>query len=360
MEMARQAGRLQTIVIGGGQAGLSIGYELARRGISFVILDANKRVGDAWRKRWDSLRLFTPARYDSLSGMPFPTRGHTFPTKDEFADYLEAYARHFKLPVETGVRVDRLARNGSGYIVSAGPRRLEADHVVVAMSNFQTPRIPAFARDLAPDIVQLTSYDYKNPSQLREGGVLLVGAGNSGAEIAIDVARTHRTWLAGRDVGQVPFRIEGVLARMVVPVLFRVVFHRIMTVRTPIGRKMRANMLAKGDARIRTKGSDLDAAGVQRVPRVRGVENGRPVLEDGRVIDVANVVWCTGFDCGFSWIDLPIHGAYEPKHEAGVVPGEPGLYFLGLMFLYAGSSSMVHGVGRDAARIADTIQHRLQ
>jgi putative flavoprotein involved in K+ transport len=352
--------RFQTVVIGAGQAGLSVGYELARRGISFVILDAHERVGDAWRKRWDSLRLFTPSRYDGLPGMPFPASWFAFPTKDEMADYLERYARHFQLPVETGTRVDRLARNGKGYVVSAGGRRFEADHVVVAMSSFQTPRIPAFASELSPDIKQVTAYDYANPSQLREGGVLIVGAANSGAEIALDVAPTHHTWLAGRDVGQVPFRIDGRIARIVLPFLFRVIFHRLLTVKTPMGRVGREKALKEGGARIRTKSADLDAAGVERVPRMRGVVSGRPVLEDGRVLDVANVIWSTGYGYHFSWIDLPIHGPVEPKHEAGVVPSEPGLYFVGLLFLYSVSSTMVHGVGRDAARIADTIHGRIQ
>jgi putative flavoprotein involved in K+ transport len=343
------------VIIGAGQAGLVMGYELARRGVSFLILDAHQRIGDSWRTRWDSLRLFTPARYDSLPGMPFPAAGFSFPTKNEMADYLEAYARRFQLPVETGVRVDRLARNGSDFVIGAGDRRFTARQVVVAMSGFQNPRIPALARDLSPDIVQIASFDYRNPSQLREGPVLVVGAGNSGAEIALDVAPHHKVWLSGRDVGQVPFRIEGFMARALVPLIFRVVFHRVLTIRTPMGRKVRKKMLSSGGPRVRTKTADLDVAGIKRVPRVASVRDGKPVLDDGRVLDVSNVIWCTGFEAGFSWIDLDVHGALEPKHVAGIVPDEPGLYFLGLMFLYAGSSAMVHGVSRDASRIADAI-----
>src|SRR5262245_35881833 len=175
-----------TVVIGGGQAGLSVGYYLARQGRPFVILDANKRVGDAWRQRWDSLHLFTPAVFDSLVGMKFPAPPFSFPTKDEMADYLEAYARRFQLPVRTGIRVDRLSRVGTRYLVEAGPHRFEADHVVVAMSSYQIPRTPAFGKDLRPDILQMHSSAYRNPAQLKPGGVLLVGAGNSGAEIAIE------------------------------------------------------------------------------------------------------------------------------------------------------------------------------
>jgi putative flavoprotein involved in K+ transport len=147
MQNADTAERLETIVIGGGQAGLSVGYHLARRGRPFVILEANQRVGDSWRKRWDSLRLFTPARYDSLVGMPFPARPTAFPTKDEMAEYLERYVERFRLPVRTGVAVDGLSRVGDRYVVTAGGRRFEADHVVVAMANYQTPRVPSFAAE---------------------------------------------------------------------------------------------------------------------------------------------------------------------------------------------------------------------
>jgi putative flavoprotein involved in K+ transport len=288
--------------------------------------------------------------------MPFPAPGFSFPTKDEMGDYLEAYAKRFQLPVRTGVRVTQVARNGDGFVVSTTQGCFDAKQVVVAMSNFQKPRIPTFGGDLAPDIRQLTSYDYRRPSALRDGGVLVVGAGNSGAEIALDLARTHKVWLSGRDVGQIPFRIESPVSRALVPLIFRVVFHRVLTIRTPIGRRARLKMLTAGAPLIRTKREDLAAAGVERVARMAGVRDGKPLLDDGRVLDATNVVWCTGFDAGFSWIDLDVHDPIEPKHEAGIARDQPGLYFVGLMFLYAASSAMVHGVSRDAARIADAIE----
>jgi putative flavoprotein involved in K+ transport len=319
-------------------------------------------VGDTWRERWDSLRLFTPGSLDGLDGMPFPAPRHRFPTKDEMADYLEAYAARFDLPVRTGVRVTRLTRRGERYLVEAGEHRFEADHVVVAMATFQDPRVPAFAADLAPEIRQLHSVEYRRPSQLQPGGVLVVGAGNSGAEIALEAVRTgHETWLSGRDTGKVPFRIDTVLSRYVLqPLLLRVIFHRLLTVDTPMGRKARPKIISSGGPLIRTKPKDLIAAGVRRVPRTAGIKDGRPVLEDGTVLDVTNVVWCTGFHPGFSWIDLPVldeHG--EPKHERGLLPQEPGLSFVGLHFLYSMSSTMIHGVGRDAERIAEAVEQRL-
>ena len=354
-EQSKMMGRYDVIVIGGGQAGLSVGYHLARQGLHFVILDAHKRIGDAWRTRWDSLRLFTPARFSALAGMPFPAPAHHFPTKDEMADYLESYATHFDLPVQTGVRVDRLSKQGDRFIVEAGDTRFEADKVVVAMSNEQKPRIPSFASELDPSIVQMHSIDYRNPSQLRDGAVLIVGAGNSGADIGLDIARNHRTWLSGRDTGHVPVRIEGLAARLFDPILFRIIFHRVFTLDTPVGRKMRPKLLSGGMPLVRVKPKDIIAAGIERVPRTAGIRDGLPLLDDGRVLDVANVIWCTGFHPSFSWIDLPVFEGGEPVQRRGVVASEPGLYFVGLDFLYAASSSMIQGVSRDAAYIANHI-----
>jgi len=359
MNGKRVAERVQTVIIGGGQAGLAVGYHLAQRGLPFTILDASARVGDVWRQRWDSLRLFTPALYDGLPGMPFPAPAHTFPTKDAMADYLEAYATRFRLPVRSGVRVDGLSRDGQGFVIKAGHRRFQADNVVVAMANWQRPRIPAFAGDLHPGIAQLHSSEYRRPSQLRDGGVLIVGAGNSGCEIALEAAGRHTTWMSGRDTGHIPFRIDGLAARLILQrLVLRVLFHHVLTTNTPLGRRVRGKLLSRGMPLIRLRPGDVAAAGIERVPRVVGVRDGLPLLQDGRVLDVANVVWCTGFNPGFSWIDLPVFREDEPIHERGVVASEPGLYFVGLAFLYSASSTMIHGLGRDAAHIVQAIASR--
>jgi len=359
--MTKQDGtRFDVIVIGGGQAGLSVGYHLARRGLRFLILDAQARIGDVWRKRWDSLRLFSPARHDGLDGMPFPAPPTSCPTKDEMADYLEAYAARFELPVLTGVTVSRLSRVGGQFVIEAGERKFEAAQVVVAMSDYQRPHIPEFAQQLDPGIIQLHSADYKNPAQLREGGVLLVGAGNSGAEIAMELAPRQRVWMSGRHPGQVPFRFDSFLAKhLLIRLLFRLVFHRLLSVKTPIGRKARARGRTAGVPLIRQKPKQLAAAGVIRAARTIGVRDGRPLLDDGRTLDVANVIWCTGFRAAFPWIDLPIFDDKgSPRHDSGVVREVPGLYFVGLHFLYALSSSMIHGVGRDAERISEAVAAR--
>jgi putative flavoprotein involved in K+ transport len=348
--------RIQTIVIGGGQAGLSVGYQLKKRGLPFLILDANERIGDAWRRRWDSLRLFTPSRYAGLPGMKFPGRGDGFPTKNEMADYLESYASRFELPVRNGVKVDRLSREGDRFVVMAGNLRFEAEQVVVAMANYQQPRVPAFARDLDRGIVQLHSHEYRNPAQLQPGGVLVVGAGNSGADIAIEVAKGHPTWMAGKESGHIPFRIETAIARFFLVRLVRFFGHHILTVRTPIGRKLRPKLISHASPLVRVKPQDIIDSGIERVGRVAGVRNGQPILEDGRVLEVKNVIWCTGYHPGFSWIDLPVFGENgQPIHERGIVQRVPGMYFVGLHFLYSMTSATVTGVGRDAVRIANAI-----
>jgi putative flavoprotein involved in K+ transport len=358
---AREPERVPVVVIGGGQAGLSVGYHLQRRGVRCVILDAEKRIGDVWRNRWDSLHLFSPNHLNGLDGMPFPGPLTAFPSKDQMADYLEAYAKRFALPVRSGLRVERVSRRGDRYLVQAGEREFEAEQVVVAMSSYQKQRLPSFAAELDPRILQLHSSDYRSLDQLRPGGVLIAGAGNSGAELAVETARAHRTWVAGRDTGSVPFKITAFLGRtLLCRLLLRVVFHHLLTVNTPFGRKARPKILAQGGPLIRTRPAQLMAAGVERVPRVTGARAGLPVLEDGRVLEVANVIWCTGFDSGLSFIELPIfdeRGALV--HRSGVAPGAPGLYFVGQNFLHAMSSGMIHGVGRDAARIASQVAARV-
>jgi len=352
--------RVETLVIGGGQAGLTVGYYLAQHGIPFLILDAHLRIGDAWRLRWDSLRLFTPARYDGLPGMRFPARSDAFPTKDQMADYLEDYAAHFNLPVRTGTKVDKLSREGDRFVVRAGGRSFEAENVVVAMGSHQQSRVPAFAKELDPNIRQLHSLEYRNPAQLKDGAVLIVGVGNSGADIALEVARTHRTWLSGKESGHVPFRIETFAGRFILVRIVRFIGHHVLTVATPIGRRLRPTLRFQAAPLIRVKPKDLVAAGIERVARVSGVKDGRPLTEDGRALDVANVIWCTGFSNGFSWIDLPIFGTDgEPIYDRGIVSSVPGLYFVGLNFLYAMTSDTVSGVPRDAKRAVDAIVRRL-
>lgn len=350
---------VDTVVVGASQSGLAVGYHLKQQGLSFEILDACDRVGDAWRNRYDSLRLFTPRRYDGLPGMPFPGSPSSYPTKDETADYLETYAREFELPVRTGAHVERLSRAGDRFELALDGSTMVADNVVVATGAYHQPTIPPLARDLDDGIVQLHSRDYRNRSQLQDGPVLVVGAGNSGTEVALDLAPHHRTWLSGRDPGQEPSlgRLGGPGDRVLKAVMWTVAT-RVLVVTNPLGRKVRDHFLdpPRGIPLGGGRRKEVRTAGIERVPPTAGVQEGQPVLEDGTILKVVNVVWCTGYTPDYAWIDLPLPMQYGfPVQERGVVESVPGLYFVGLLFLRSLSSVLLGGVGRDAAYIAQHI-----
>lgn len=344
--------QVDTVVVGGGQSGLALGYYLAQQKRDFVILDAHARVGDAWRLRWDSLRLFTPAKFNTLPGVRFSGDPLSFPTKDQHAEYLAAYASRFALPVRNGVRVEAVWREEDRFTVAAGARRWSARSVVLATGGSQRPRSPEFAASIAPEVLQLHSSDYRNPSQLRRGNVLVVGAGNSGAEIALEVSRFHPTWLAGAPSAQLPVRHGRTAARFLFP-LVRFAALRVLTRATRVGRKAAAAMATQATPLIRTKMSDLAAAGVHSVPRVVGVADGMPVADGGSVLRVDNVIWCTGYRTDFSWVHLPgFQNGASPAHTRGIVDSVPGLYFLGQEFLFSAASATVTGVRRDARYLA--------
>jgi putative flavoprotein involved in K+ transport len=350
--------QVETIIVGGGQAGLAVGYHLTQLGRKFVILDAYQRTGDSWRTRWDSLQLFTPAYLNALPGLEFPGPQSRCSTKDEMADYLEAYAARFDLPVRRGLRVDTITKNADRLVVTADDQRFEADNVVLATGGYQAPNLPGFADELDADIVQLHSSQYRRPSQLQEGDVLVVGAANSGAEIALEASATHRTWLSGRHPGSEPTRPGSRADRIFTPP-FWFYISRFASVTNPIGRRLRPRMLKMTLPLGRVKPKDLDAADVVRLPRTIAVRDGRPVMEDGRrIADVANIVWATGYRPAFDWVHLDVFDQEgRPIHDRGI-SAEPGLYFIGLFFLSSLASSLVGGVGRDAEHIARHIDAR--
>jgi putative flavoprotein involved in K+ transport len=353
--------QIDTVVVGGGQAALAVGHHLGRQGRPHVILEAADRIGSSWRNRWDGLRLFTPAKFDGLPGMPFPGPRHALPTKDEVAAYLEAYAARFELPIRTGVRVDEVAQDesGEGWQLRAGDQRWQASQVVLATGAYSAPKVPGFAFELRPEIRQLHASEYRNPAQLRNGLVLVVGASNSGAEIAMTTIREHPTILSGRDTGTMPMRPEGRAARLFDPPFWWFINHVVKT-GSPIGRRARASIVDHGGPLERIWPSDLANAGVERaVERTVGTHDGWPVLDDGRVVEAANVIWCTGFRPDYGWVRPRITGPDGwPIHERGVVTGATGLYVIGIPFLYSGASALLGGVGRDAAFIAERIAER--
>jgi putative flavoprotein involved in K+ transport len=349
--------QVETVIVGGGQAGLAVGYQLARLERQFVILDAHQRTGDSWRTRWDSLQLFTPAHLNALPGLAFPGPQARCSTKDEMADYLEAYAARFDLPVRRGIRVEAITRSADRLVIITDDQRFEADNVVLATGGYQLPYRPGFAEKLDAGILQLHSGEYRTPSQLQDGDVLVVGAANSGADIALEVAATHRTWLSGRHPGSEPTRPGSRADRILTPP-FWFYISRVASVTNPIGRWLRPRMLTMTLPLGRVKPKDLEAAGVVRLPRTAGVRDGWPVMEDGQVVDVANLVWATGYRPAFDWVHFDVFDpAGQPVHDRGIT-AEPGLYFIGLFFLSSLASSLVGGVGRDAEYIARHIAGR--
>jgi putative flavoprotein involved in K+ transport len=354
--------RIDTVVIGAGQTGLSAGYHLAKRGLPFVILDADVRVGDHWRDRWDSLKLYSPARYDALPGMRFPAPSSHWPTGREMGDYLDAYARQFALPVRSGTRVDRIEPVDGGFIVAtADGGRLEARQVIVATGPFHLPNVPAFAAQLKPSIRQLHSHEYRSPAQFQDGPILVVGLSHSGADIAFEAANAgHPTILSGKSNGQMPIRVTDTKRAMLGWPFVQFFFRHVATIQTPLGRRMRPEVRRHGGPLLRVRLQDLDKAGVERHDdRTVGVKDGRPMLADGTVLDVANVIWATGYRPDYSLVAAPIVGDDGwPVEERGVSPTVPGLYFLGIPFQYAFTSMLVTGAGRDADYVVDRIAER--
>jgi putative flavoprotein involved in K+ transport len=366
MNMAKRSNgkgteHVNTIVIGGGQAGLATGYHLKKQGREFVILEGHDRVGDSWRKRWDSLRIFTPAKFSGLPGMRIPGPRFGFPTKDEMGDYLERYASTFEMDVRTGVHVECLSKDGDTFVVTTSDgRRFEADNVVVATGSERTAKTPDFASTLGRDIVQLHSSEYESPAQLQNGSVLVVGCGNSGAEIGYEVSKTHTTYVSGKPSAQIPAKHGPMMARTIFRVIRFMGLH-VLNLRTPIGRKIQPKFIKTAAPLIRVKTKDLAKQGAELVGRTAGISDGRPVLDDGRVLDVANVIWCTGFREEWPWIDIPVFGIDgRPVQYRGVATDAPGLYFVGVRFQYAAASDVLPGVGRDAEHVAKHIAARMK
>jgi putative flavoprotein involved in K+ transport len=347
------------LVVGAGQSGLALGYHLQRRGREVLLVDRNERVGDSWRARWDSLKLYSPASRDGLPGMPFPAGRTAYPTKDKMADYLEAYAARFELPVRLRTEIGTLTHEDGRFVAHTGGSRIEAQNVVVASGVFEKPFVPPFADELSPAITQLHSSAYRNLAQLQDGPVLVVGASHSGADIAYEASSRHEVVLSGRDTGQLPASIESRRGRMLFRGLFFAGSH-ILTVDTPMGRKMRTHVRHGGAPLLRYRRPDLRKAGVERVlERTMGVQDGLPVLDGGRVLDVKNIVWCTGFRPDFDWIRLPLEigeDGYPVQYRGASTT--PGLYFVGLPFLHSFASMLIGGADRDTERVAEQIAGR--
>lgn len=334
---------LDTTVIGGGQAGLALGYYLAQQGRNFVILDAGGEVGEAWRNRWDSLKLFTPSQYDALPGLPFPKPADTYPSKDEVADYLVRYAKTFKLPIRFNSRVVSLKREGTDYLVETETACFITKRVVIATGAFHQPFVPVLSSNLADTVFQLHSADYKSPATLPIGEVLVVGAGNSGMQIALELAASRKVTLSrGRPLPVVPTRLLG---KSLFWWLETFGVTRV-TAQSALGKRMRKN----ADVVIGSNPDELvRSRRLVLVPRAVRAEENKIGFADGQTLDVRTVIWATGYRSNYDWIDIPVFDAdKKPVHQRGVT-AVPGMYFLGLPWQHTTGSALLGFVKRDAA-----------
>ncbi len=342
------ADQTDVLVIGGGQAGLTAGYYLARSALAFSILDAEPRVGDSWRRRWDSLELFTVARYSELPGLRFPGDPERFPGRDDVADYLESYAQTFDLPIRHNTNVTSLASSNGGYRVEAQDgSTFESQHVIVATGAYQRPHVPDLAAKLGDSVAQLHSAEYRNPRALPEGDVLVVGGANSGVQIAQELAATRRVHLA---VGTKPLR----LPRRILGKSLHWWGDHLGIIRAPIGRRRYGRH--SGDLLIGTSYRQLAKRhGVEIRERAVEAHGRRVTFADGATLEPDVVIWATGFRSDYSWIDVPVlDGRGLPVHRRGVTQS-PGLYFLGMHFQHSLGSSLIGFVRHDAEFIVERI-----
>jgi putative flavoprotein involved in K+ transport len=340
--------QVDVVVVGGGQAGLAIGYHLARQGRRFVILEAADSVGAAWRTRWESLLLFTPRRYSALAGLVFPGDPDGYPTRDEVIAYLDQYASTFQLPVELGSPVRSLAHADGRFVLGVGDRQIDADQVVVATGPFQVPNVPAIADELAPELFQIHSTRYMRPGDVPQGAVLVVGGGNTGYQIAKELSATHDVHLAvGSRQKPLPQRVLG-----------RDLFWWLTktgligkTVDSRIGRRLggRDTLIGSSPRELRRRYK------IDMKPRAVGAAGRTISFADGGTLDVDAVIWATGYRSDYSWIRPQVLGPDgRVQHRRGVTD-VPGLYFLGLSWQHTRGSALIGWVKEDAEFIAGQI-----
>lgn len=343
-----------TVVIGAGQSGLAVAYYLKKYNEDYIILDEGKNVGDSWRQRWDSLRLFTPSQHNGLPGLRFPSKRGYLPTKGEMADYLLNYVQKFSLHIQFNTKVIELLKTTDEYEITTPQGIVYAKNIIVTTGTNPVAKIPEFASGLKKSIVQIHSSKYKNPQLFPASNTLVVGAGTSGVEIAIELSESRPTMLSGKPTPHIPdfvFRYFGIL--------YWLFAYYILTVKTPIGRKVKPIITTSGGPLISVSMNEVNEAKVEQLPRLKGVENGFPLLDDGRILPVTSIIWATGYKPDFSWIKFDVTDRNGwPKTYRGIAKDFTGLYFVGMIFQFGLTSGLVGGVGRDAAFVVKHLHKR--
>lgn len=338
-----------SIIIGAGHCGLAMAHEFAEKGEEFLVLEAGQAPGNSWSSRWESLELFTPAEHDGLPGKKFPAARGTFPTAMAVSEYLQSYAASFQLPIQTSTTARRLELGPDGrFRVRTDGGVFEASRVVVATGVQQVPRIPPLSKQISADAMQLHSSAYRNPAQIPDGPVAVVGFGTSGAQIACELAPGHLVTICGRPTPHVP---EALIRYA--PALYWFLVHRLLTLSTPAGRKVAQRIHSRGAPLIRVSAQDVAAAGVTGVGRIDAVRDGVMMTQDGTAVEASTIIWATGYRPDYSWIEgLGADENGYPFHRRGVSTEIPGLGFLGIPFQYGLTSGIIGGAGRDARHLA--------
>lgn len=338
------------LVIGAGQAGLAMGYYLKQANVSFILLDQGREIGETWRKRYDSLTLFTPRMYSSLPGLSLKGEPNQYPTKDEISDYLDRYAKEFSLPVKLNTSVNKLEKEKEGFVLSTNHGEYRSKNVIVATGPFQNPFIPAFSKHLSKDVLQLHSSQYKNPAQLLNGPTLVVGGGSSGAQIAVELSGDRDVYLS---VGHTPTFLPQDIGNKSIFWWFDKLGILKANVHSRLGQIIKNRPDPIFGFELKTQ---LRKGRIQQKPRAISAQKDAILFEDHTEAVVKNVIWSTGFKVDYSWISIPslVDEKGLPKHSRGVSPVE-GLYFLGLRWQYRRGSALLQGVGSDASYLASKI-----
>ncbi|PEK41185.1 oxidoreductase [Bacillus toyonensis] len=342
---------LDAIIVGAGQAGLTMGYYLKQEGYNFLLLESGNRIGDSWRNRYDSLQLFTPREYSSLPGMILKGEKNEFPHKDEITMYLEEYAQYFQLPVQLQTEVLKIKKEKDIFELHTSKEILQSKKVIIASGGFQQPFIPLFSQHLSSHIFQAHSSQYKSPSQIPKGRVLVVGGGNSGMQIAVELAKTH----------EVTMSISHPLTFLPLHLFRKNIFNwleKLGLLYAEVNTKRGKWFQKRKDPIFGFEGKKLIRSGAIKLQeKVVSVSSNNIMFQNGDTYSAESIIWSTGFAQDYKWIEIEkaVNEKGFPNHIKGISPVK-GLYYIGLPWQSQRGSALICGVGKDAAYVLSEIK----